>query len=126
MPHDSPLALLHDRGCAVGPQKRGSRRGRFFANVSHAEDARRIPGTRCARDVAHFFAVESERRGCFRHNVAGKSEPHALTVDLAARTHALHDFLTRVTALGVADVAVLQSRLVGDLFFAEIVAEPWH
>ena len=45
---------------------------------------------------------------------------------MAARTHALDDFLAGVAALRVADVRVFQASFVRDLLFAEVVAEPSH
>src|SRR6266403_1162588 len=47
-----------------------------------------------------------------------------MPVHLPARTHPLHDLLSCVAALGVTDVAVLQSRFVRDLLFAEVIPEP--
>src|SRR5207247_8593708 len=73
---------------------------------------------------AQCCAAKSAGRLRVRHDVTGQTEPDALTVDLSARPHAFHDFLAGVAAFGVADVAVLQSCLVRDLFLAEVVAEP--
>src|SRR5258706_187561 len=117
------LILSECCGSAAALQH-ASRRVGFFADVAHSNDARWVPDPRGSRDVADFFAVEGEERIRFGHGVAGKSQLDALAVDLAARAHALDDFLAGVAAFGVTDVAVLQARLVGDLFFAEVVAEP--
>ena len=45
-------------------------------------------------------------------------------IHLAAGAHAFDDFLAGVAALGVADVGILQTRFVGNLLFAEVVAVP--
>src|SRR6266403_357591 len=101
-------------------------RSRLAAHVAHAEDSRRnrIPSFRRACHESNFFAFHHQRRARFRHRVAGESQAHPLPVDLPARTHAFHDLLACVAALRVTDVAVLQPRLVRDLLFAEVVAEP--
>src|SRR5258708_37193805 len=117
-------SLLHDRRCSAAALQHSARRGGFFADIAHSNDARRFPAARGARDVADFFAVQRQRCAPLRHNLAGKSQPDTLAVDLAAGAHALDDFLAGVAAFGVADVAVLQTGLVGDLFFAEVVAKP--
>src|SRR6266851_7873337 len=117
-------SLLHDRRCSARPLQHGSRRVGFFPDVAHANDASWIPDSCCAGNVADFFSVESQERFRFGDDVAGKSEADALAVYLAAGAHALDDLLAGVAAFGVADVAVLQSGFVGDLFFAEVVAEP--
>src|SRR5258708_155913 len=124
LPHYLVTSLLHHRRRPARPLQHGSRRVGFFADVAHTNDARWVPDPRRTRDVPDFFAVESEERIRFGHGVAGKSQLDALAVDLAARAHALDDFLAGVAAFGVTDVAVLQARLVGGLFFAEVVAEP--
>src|SRR4029077_4678147 len=56
--------------------------------------------------------------------LSGETQADAAAVDLAAGANALHDFLAGVTALGVADVAVLQGGFVRNLVFAEVIAEP--
>src|ERR1700687_3677457 len=126
LPHYLVTSLLHNRRCSARPLQHGSGRAGFFADVTHSNDASWIPDSCGAGDVADVFSVESQERFRFGHGVAGKSEPHALTVYLAARPHALHDFLARVAAFGVADVAVLQAGFVRDLFFAEVIAKPRH
>src|SRR6266852_5768075 len=125
-PHYLVTSLLHDRRCSARPLQHGSRRVGFFADIAHSNDARRVPGPCRSRHVAHFFSVESQERFRFGDDVAGKSQPHALAVDLAAGAHALDNFLAGVAAFGVADVSVLQAGFVGDLFFAEVIAEPRH
>src|SRR5713226_5506495 len=57
-------SLLNDRRFSAGPLQHGSRWVRFFADVTHSEDARRVrvPGSCGAGDVAHFFSVEGEGR----------------------------------------------------------------
>src|SRR6266852_5233020 len=117
-------SLAKDSCSAVGTMQHSSGCRGFFAGVAHPEDAGRVPGSCGSRDVADFFAVEGEGRFRFGDGVAGKRETDALTVDLAAGAHALDDLLARVAALGVADVSVLQAGFVGDLLFAEVVAEP--
>src|SRR5260370_5243279 len=117
-------SLLHDRRCSAAAMQHSARRGGFFADIAHSNDARRVPAARGARDVADFFAVQRQRCAPFRHNLAGKSQPDTLAVDLAAGAHALDDFLAGVAAFGIADVAVLQTGLVRDLFFAEVTPEP--
>src|SRR5712664_32253 len=126
LPHYVLTSLLHDRRCSARPLQHGSRRVGFFADVAHANDASWIPDSCGASDVAHVFSVESQERFRFGDDVAGKSEPHALAVDLAAGAHALDDLLAGVAAFGVTDVGVLQAGFVGDLFFAEVIAEPRH
>src|SRR5436309_9213755 len=118
------FTLPHNRCGSAGTLQHGSRGGGLFAVVAHADDAWRVPGSGRSRDVADFFAVESEERVWLGHGVAGEEEFDAATVDLAAGAHALDDFLPGVAAFGVADVGVLQTGFVRDLFFAEVVAEP--
>src|SRR5713226_8628370 len=117
-------SLAKDSCSAVGTMQHSSGCRGFFAGVAHPEDAGRVPGSCGSRDVADFFAVEGEGRFRFGDGVAGKRETDALTVDLAAGADALDDLLAGVAALGVADVGVLQAGFVGDLLFAEVVAEP--
>src|SRR6266851_845682 len=117
-------SLAKDSCSAVGTMQRSSGCRGFFAGVAHSEDARRVPGSCGSRDVADFFAVEREGRFRLGDNIAGKGEADALAVDLATGADARDDFLAGVAAFGVADVAVLQAGFVGDLFFAEVVAEP--
>src|SRR5260370_26566035 len=109
-------SLLHDRRCSAAALQHSARRGGFFADIAHSNDARRGPAAPGARDVADFFALQRQRSAPVRHNLAGKSQPDTLAVDLAAGAHALDDFLARVAAFGIADVAVLQTGLVRDLF----------
>src|SRR5205814_685438 len=105
----------------------GSVEGLFQGPVADAlNHVGQVAMLRRPRDVSDFCAVQSQRRSCFRHNLARKRQPHALTVYLAARAHALHDLLSGIAAFGVADVAVLQSRFVGELFFSEVIAKPRH
>src|SRR5258708_17835672 len=117
-------SLLHDRRGSAAALQHSARRGGFFADIAHSNDARRVPAARGARDVADFFAVQRQRCAPFRHNLAGKSQPDTLAVDLAAGAHALDDFLAGVAAFGIADVAVLQTGLVRGLFFAEVLPQP--
>src|SRR5258708_4691188 len=126
LPHYVLTSLLHDRRCSARPLQHGSRRVGFFPDVAHANDASWIPDSCGSGDVADFFSVESQERFRFGDDIPGKSQPHALAVDLAAGAHALDDLLAGVAAFGVADVGVLQAGLVRDLFFAEVVAEPRH
>src|SRR5260370_26873212 len=121
-----PKARSHDSCGAVSTLQNSFRRCGFFAGVAHSDDARRVPGPRRARDVAHFFAAQRKERVRLGHGVAGEEQLDAVAVYLAARAHALDDLLSCVAAFGVADVAVLQTRFVRNLFFAEIVAEPRH
>src|SRR5215469_5494215 len=120
-----------DGSRAARPFKsRAGRLGSFAevarAEVTHTNDSRWIPDARGARDVAGFFTVRSGQRGaCFGNRVTGKEQVDTAPVDVAARTHTLHDFLACVAALDVADVAVLEARFVRNLFFAKVVAEPW-
>src|SRR6266446_4734755 len=106
------------------PLQRASHRACRAADVAHTDDPRGIPNLRRSRHVADFFAVHGQNRSRLRHRVAGKGQFNALPVHLSARAHPLHDFLSRVAALGIADVAVLQSRLVRNLLFSEVVAKP--
>src|SRR5882724_2665220 len=117
---------LGHRCGAIRPQQRGSRGAAFLANVTHTEDPRRsrIPGFRRPRHESDFFAFHHQRCARFRHGLAGKNQPHALPVHLPARTHTLHDLLAGIAALRVTDMAALQSRLVRDLLFAEVIPEP--
>src|SRR5258706_3103599 len=121
----SSAKSLYNRRAPASALEHCARRGGFFAGVAHANDAQRVPGFSGAGDVADFFVVQSERGACFRHNVAGKGQPDTLAVDLAAGAHAFDDFLSGVATFGVADVGILQTGFVRDLFFAEVVAEPW-
>src|SRR5256885_17267527 len=59
------LSPAVNHGGSANPLKHGSRDGGFFADVRHAEDARRVPGSCGPRDVAYFFAVQREGRFCF-------------------------------------------------------------
>src|SRR5882724_11410247 len=120
------MLLLHYRRGPTFPPQHGSRRCGFFAGVAHTNGARGIPDPRRSRDVANFFAVLSQQRVRPGDYISGKNELNALAVDLPAGAYALDDLLAGVAAFGVADVAVLQAGFVGDLFFAEVVAEPRH
>src|SRR5258707_3052967 len=115
---------LYNRRAPASALEHCARRSGFFAGVTHANDAQRVPGFSGAGDVADFFAVQSKRGACFRHNVAGKGQPDTLAVDLATGAHTFDDFLAGVATLGVADVSILPTGFVGDLFFAEVVAGP--
>ena len=53
-----------------------------------------------------------------------EAERDAAAVYLAAGADAFDDFLAGVAAFGVADVGVFQAGFVGNLFVAEVVAEP--
>src|SRR6266404_2911172 len=117
---------LSHRCSAIRALQNAAERARLAAHVAHTEDPRRsrIPSFRRACHESNFFAFHHQRRARFRHRVAGEHQPHALPVHLPARSHALHDLLPCVAALRVTDMAVLQSRFVRDLLFAEVVAEP--
>src|SRR5467141_569588 len=126
LPHYVLTSLLHDRRCSARPLQHGSRRVGFFADVAHANDARWVPDSCGAGDVADFFAFQHQDSLRFGHGVAGKEQFHAAAVDLAAGAHALDDLLAGVAALRIADMAGLQARLMRDLFFSEVIAEPRH
>jgi hydroxyacylglutathione hydrolase len=123
---DFATLLPHDRRCRATTLQHGTRGVCFFPDVGHSNDARRVPGSRGSRDVADFSSIERQGRFRLGHGVAGEEQFHASAVDLSTRAHPLDDFLPGVAALGVADVAVLQSGFVGDLFFAEVIAKPRH
>src|ERR1700674_206691 len=117
---------LNHRRSSAGPLQHTSYGASFLADVAHPKDTRRFRDPRRARHVANFFAVQRQRRPRLWHSVAGKNQLHALTVHLPARTHSLHNLLPGVAALRKADMAVLQSRLVRNLLFAEVISEPRH
>src|SRR6266404_495727 len=123
----SPLDRELGHRCgAIRALQNAADRACLAADVSHTEDPRRgrIPSFRRPRHESNLFAFHHQRRPRFRHGLAGDNQAHALPVHLPARTHPLHDFLARVAALGVTDMAVLQPGLVRDLLFAEVVAKP--
>src|SRR5215467_13296490 len=109
-----------DRGCAPAPLQRGSRGFRFFADVAHTNDARRIPNASGAGDLAGLLAVRRQRRARLRNLVAGEKQRYATAVYVAARTHSLDNLLACVAALGVAKVAVFEASFVWNLFFTEV------
>src|SRR5713226_8732008 len=109
------VATLNDASWRVG----------FLADVAHSEDARWVPGLGGSGDVADVFAVQRQRRIRLGHRIAGEEQFDAAAVYLAAGADALDNLLAGVAAFGVADVAVLQAGFVRDLFFAEVIAEPW-
>src|SRR5882762_8004509 len=86
-------SLPHYRRCPARPLQHGSRRVGFFADVTHANDARWVPDSCGAGDVADFFAFQHQDSLRFGHGVAGKEQFHAAAVDLAAGAHALDDLL---------------------------------
>src|SRR6266851_5767388 len=124
IPKSNAKSLYNRRGPASALEHCARRSG-FLAGVAHANDAQRVPGSSGAGDVADFFAVQTKRGACFGHNVAGKGQPDTLAVDLATGAHTFDDFLAGVATFGVADVGILQTGFVRDLFFAEVVDEPW-
>ena len=69
-PHFS--GSLRNRRGSVGPLKHNVRGCGFFADIGHSQDARRVPGSRGARNVPYFLAAEREDRVWFRHYIAGK------------------------------------------------------
>ncbi len=99
--------------------------GGFFADVGHADGFGLLGQGRGACDCADFFGVGGENcAGGWRLGCVWEAERDAAAVDLAAGADAFDDFLAGVAAFGVADVGVFEAGFVGDLFFAEVVAEP--
>src|SRR5580698_701037 len=118
-------ALRGDNGIAgrEGQQRTGG--GGFFADIGEADGVGLLWKGRGTGDGADFFGVRGEncagggRLACLR-----EAERDAAAVYLAAGADALDDFLAGVAAFRVADVGVFETGFVGDLFIAEVVAEP--
>jgi len=96
----------------------------FAAHVGHSDCGLQGRRKRGARDVPGFFsfavkALPPAGVPCI------KFHQHTHAIYLAARAHALHNLLSGIAALGVADVRMLQSGFVWNLLIAKIVAEPW-
>src|SRR5690242_13288445 len=121
-----PFGQKDHRGDSSRPLQSGPRRFRLFADIAHANHPHRIPNLRRPRDMASFLAVLHQCRAGLGNHIAGEQQSNAAAIHMAARTHALHDFLSSVAALGVADVAVFQPCFVRNLSLAEVVAEPRH
>ncbi len=77
-----------------------------MADVAHADDGAGRGGFCGAGDESDFgftfratFHVRSEKRfACIWNRFGGEAQQHALALNVAARTHALDDFLSRVAA----------------------------
>src|SRR5260370_12683790 len=105
LPHYLITSLSHNRRCPARPLQRGSRRVGFFADVTHANDARWVPDSCGAGDVADFFAFQHQDSLRFGHGVAGKEQFHSSAVYHTAGAAASDCPLAGVAALGVAAVA---------------------
>src|SRR5437667_11710236 len=57
---DSFSTLLDDRRGSAGPLQHSVRRGGFFADVRHSEDARRVPGPGRERVVTYFVPIQRQ------------------------------------------------------------------
>jgi hydroxyacylglutathione hydrolase len=112
--------------CSVSaaPFQPGTERVGFLPDVTHADGDGQRWRRGSAGDVAGFFSANGQNLARRRRRWTAENKIDAAAVHLAARTHALDDFLAGVAALGVADVRVLQAGFVRDLLFAEVVAEP--
>src|SRR5258707_15855813 len=93
LPHYLITSLSHNRRCPASPLQQGSRRVGFFADVTHANDARWVPDSCGAGDVADFFAFQHRDRFRFGDGVAGNGQFHAAAVGLAAGARRLDGLL---------------------------------
>ncbi len=71
-----------------------------------------------------FLSAGQQLRSTCGRARPGELQADATSVHVAARAHALHDFLANVAALRMTNVARFERSLVRDVFVVEVVAKP--